>query len=119
MLSKREIITWLIAAIVGIFLAYACRLEAGEWNDKPVMCADEKETQEVLNQKKEQILFIGKGFSKVRTETGLAKKPATLPFRFYANLETGTFTVVEHHPEYNSFCVIAYGINFQDYREML
>jgi hypothetical protein len=33
MFSKREIITWLIAAIVGVFLAYACRLEAVEFQN--------------------------------------------------------------------------------------
>ena len=83
------------------------------------MCADEKETQEVLNVKKEKILFMGNGFTKIRSESGLAKKPVTLPFRLYVNKETGTFTVVEHHPEYKTYCVIAYGVNFQDFREML
>ena len=28
MFSRKEIIVWLLAAIVGITLAYACRLEA-------------------------------------------------------------------------------------------
>ena len=115
MFSRREVIVFILAALVGLVLAYSCRLEAGEWNEKPVMCADEKETNELLNQKKEKILFIGKGFSKVRTETGLAKKPATLPFRFYANLETGTFTILEFHPEYNTYCVISYGVDLQDF----
>jgi len=119
MFGKKEIIILVIAALVGLILAYSCRLEAGEWNEKPVMCADEKETQEVLNVKKEKILFMGNGFTKIRSESGLAKKPVTLPFRLYVNKETGTFTVVEHHPEYKTYCVIAYGVNFQDFREML
>ena len=119
MFGKKEIIIFIIAALVGLILAYSCRLEAGEWNEKPVMCANEKETQEVLNGKKEKILFGGKGFTKIRSESGLAKKPVTLPFRLYVNKETGTFTVVEHHPEYKTYCVIAYGVNFQDFREML
>ncbi len=115
MFGKKEIIVLILASIVGLVLAYSCRLEAGEWNEKPVMCAGEKETTEILNQKKEKILFIGKGFSKVRTEKGLANKPATLPFRFYANLDTGTFTIIEYHPEYNTYCVISYGVEFQDF----
>ena len=115
MFGKKEIIVLILASIVGLVLAYSCRLEAGEWNEKPVMCAGEKETTEILNRKKEKILFIGKGFSKVRTEKGLAKKPATLPFRFYANLDTGTFTIIEYHPEYNTYCVISYGVEFQDF----
>ena len=28
MFSRKEIIVWVLAAIVGIFLAYACRLDA-------------------------------------------------------------------------------------------
>jgi len=119
MFGKKEIIIFIIAALVGLILAYSCRLEAGQWNEKPVMCANEKETQNVLNEKEEKILFMGNGFTKIRTETGLAKKPVTLPFRLYVNKETGTFTVVEHHPEYKTYCVIAYGVNFQDFREML
>ena len=115
MFSRREIIVWIFAAIFGIVLAYSCRLEAGEWNEKPVMCANQKETQEVIYTKNEKILFIGKGFSKVRTETGLAHQPATLPFRFYVNLDTGTFTVLEYHPEYNTYCVISYGVDLQDF----
>ena len=65
--------------------------------------------------KNEKLLFIGKGFSKVRTETGLAHQPPTLPFRFYVNLDTGTFTVLEYHPEYNTYCVISYGVELQDF----
>ena len=55
MFSRREIIAWIFAAIIGIVLAYSCRLEAGEWNEKPVMCAFEKETNEVLEQKGEKL----------------------------------------------------------------
>ncbi len=92
---------------------------AGEWNEKPVMCAFEKEAQEILDTKEEKLLFMGKGFSKVRTDTGLAEKPVTIPFRFYVNQKTGTFTIIEYHPSYKSFCVISYGVEFQDYRKVL
>ena len=92
---------------------------AGEWNEKPVMCADEEETLQSLKEKGEKLLYMGLGFTKVRTETGLAHKPVTLPFRIYVNSETGTFTIIEYHPEHKSFCIIAYGVEFQDYRKML
>ena len=68
---------------------------AGEWNEKPVMCADEEETLQSLKEKGEKLLYMGLGFTKVRTETGLAHKPVTLPFRIYVNSETGTFTIIE------------------------
>ena len=119
MFSRNVIMFWVIALIMGLFLAYTCRLEAGEWNDKPVMCVFEKEIEKVLELKGEKLIFVGKQLTKVRTETGLAKKPVTTPFRLYVNKETGTFTVLEYHPSYETFCVIAYGLEFQDYREML
>ena len=109
----------LVIISLGILFILEFSLIAGEWNEKPVMCASEEETFQSLKAKGEKIFFMGNGFTKVRTETGLAHKPVTLPFRIYVNLETGTFTVIEHHTEYKSFCVIAYGVNFQDYRMML
>ena len=57
MFSRREIIVWIFAAIFGIVLAYSCRLEAGEWNEKPVMCAFEKEIEQVLELKGEKLFF--------------------------------------------------------------
>lgn len=36
MFSRKEILFWVFALIMGLFLAYSCRLEAGEWNDKPI-----------------------------------------------------------------------------------
>ena len=119
MFSKKEIMIGVLAALAGMILAWSCRLEAGEWNEKPVMCAGKEETEKALNQKGEKLLYMGLGFTKVRTETGLAHKPVTLPFRIYVNSETGTFTIIEYHPEYKSFCIIAYGVEFQDYRKML
>ena len=88
---------------------------AGEWNEKPIMCANEVETFDAINTKKEELVFKAVQFTKVRTETGLAKKPATLPFSFYINLQTGTYTVIEYHAEYETYCVIAYGTNLQTF----
>ena len=109
----------IVIIILVILFVFEFALIAGEWNEKPVICASEEETFKTLNQKEEKLLFMGNGFTKVRTKTGLAQKPVTLPFHIYGNLETGTFTVVEHHTTYKTYCVIAYGINFQDYRQML
>ena len=119
MFSKREIFVFVFVVFIGLSLAYSCRLEAGEWNEKPVMCVYEKEIEKVLKLKGETLFFAGKQLTKVRTETGLAKKPVNTPFRLYVNKETGTFTVLEYHPSYKTFCVIAYGLEFQDFREIL
>ena len=100
-------------------LFVALTLVAGSWNDKPVMCVFEKEIEKVLELKGEKLIFAGKQLAKVRTETGLAKKPVSIPFRLYVNQKTGTFTVLEYHSSYESFCVIAYGAEFQDLRQLL
>ena len=115
MFSRKEIIIWVLAAVVGITLAYSCRLEAGEWNEKPVMCADEEETFEAIYRKKEILIFTGLEYAKVRSKDGYKVTPAKLPFRLFANLETGTYTIVEYHPEYASYCIIAYGVNLQTF----
>lgn len=119
MFNRNEIMFWVLTLMLALMLAYACRLEAGEWNEKPVMCANEVETFQAIYDKKEELIFKATQFTKVRTETGLAKKPVTTPFRLYVNKETGTFTVLEYHSSYETFCVIAYGLEFQDFREML
>ena len=37
----------------------------------------------------------------------------------HLNKKTGTFSVLEYHPSYKSFCVIAYGSEFEEFREVL
>ena len=86
---------------------------AGEWNDKPIMCADEQETFSVINLKEEELIFTATQITKVRTSTGLAKNPVGVKVQMYVNPEKGTYTVVEYHPTYKSYCVISFGTNFQ------
>ena len=86
---------------------------AGEWNEKPIMCANEVETFDAINTKKEELVFKAVQFTKVRTETGLAKKPVGVAVDMYVNPVTGTYTIIEFHPTYESYCVISHGTNFQ------
>ena len=65
------------------------------------------------NTKKEELVFKAVQFTKVRTETGLAKKPVGVAVDMYVNPETGTYTIIEFHPTYKSYCVISYGTKFQ------
>ena len=58
MFSRKEIIIGIFVAFLGMVLAYSCRLEAGEWNEKPVMCASEEETLQSLNTKGEKLLYM-------------------------------------------------------------
>ena len=105
----------LSALFVGLGLVAVTITYAGEWNEKPVLCADEKETLEVIKEKKEVLLFVGQEYAKVWSEKGLHPIPAKIPLYFYVNKKKGTYTLAEYHPTYKSFCVIAYGENFQDF----
>ena len=79
------------------------------------MCSNKKETFDTIKVKNEVLIFTGLEFAKVRSETGYAVEPARLPFKFYVNFKTGTYTVLEHHPSYSTYCVIAYGVNLQSF----
>ena len=105
----------IVIIVLGILFVLEFILIAGEWNEKPVMCADRKETFAAIHEKKEVLLFSGLEYAKVRSETGYKIIPAKLPFWFYANKKTGTYTVIEYDPDYASYCVIAYGVNLQSF----
>ena len=104
---------YLFCFIAILLLAIVPQVKAGEWNEKPIMCADKMETFDAINTKKEELIFKALQFTKVRTESGLAKKPVGVAVDMYVNPETGTYTLVEFHPTYESYCVISYGTNFQ------
>ena len=107
----------LVILILALLFVLEFILMAGEWNEKPVMCADKKETFNTLQEKKEVLILSGLGFAKVRSETGYETIPAKLPFWIYANFKTGTYTIIEYHVDYSTYCVIAYGVNLQSFGE--
>ena len=109
----KENIWFIFVGILIILFAIVPQLEAGEWNDKPIICADEQETFRAIKDKKEDLIFKATQLTKVRTDSGLARKPVGVSVDMYVNPETGTYTIIEYHPTYKSYCVISYGMNFQ------
>ena len=99
--------------LLSLLLVASSVVYAGEWNDKPIMCGNEVETFDAINSKKEELVFKATQFTKVRTDSGLARKPVGVAVDMYVNPETGTYTLIEFHPTYESYCVISYGSNFQ------
>lgn len=95
-----------------IFLLLSFNVLAGEWNDKPVLCTNINDVLDTIKSKKEILLYKAVQGTKVRTEDGLAEKPVFIPLKIYANLKTGTYTIVEFHSSYESHCVISMGVNF-------
>ena len=96
---------------MGLLTAFS--LSAGEWNEKPILCANETETFQSIQSKEEELVFKATQFTKVRTDAGLARKPVAVAVDMYVNPETGTYTIIEFHPTYESYCVVSYGTNFQ------
>lgn len=109
---KIKLLSYMVVFLLFFMVGYTT-MQAGEWNEKPIMCANEVETFDAIKTKKEELIFKALQFTKVRTDVGLAKKPVGVAVDMYVNPETGTFTIIEFHPTYKSYCVISYGTNFQ------
>ena len=105
--------------VLCLFLCTVGITQAGTWNDKPVICADREEAMEVVLSKNEKLIFEGKMMARVYDQSGIADEPAKIPFYFYANLATGSFTVFEFHPSYKTWCMLAHGDDIQAFTETL
>ena len=108
-----------MALCLLLFTAGYTTTYAGTWNDKPVVCADREEAMEVVLTKNEKLIFEGKMMARVYDQSGIAEAPAKIPFFFYANLGTGSFTVFEFHPSYKTWCMLAHGEDVQAFTETL
>ena len=98
-----------------LLILFTINANAGEWNDKPVMCAPTKETLKAIQSKGEILLMTGVQSAKVRNPdepNGLAANPVHLALQIFINIQTKTFTIVEYHPSYDSICILAYGDDF-------
>ena len=104
---------YLFCFIAILLLAIVPQVNAGEWNEKPIMCANEVETFDAIKSKEEELVFKATQLTKVRTDAGLAIRPVAVSVDMYVNVTTGTYTIIEFHPTYESYCVISYGTNFQ------
>ena len=71
------------------------------------------DANKIITDKNEEKVFSGLQNTMVRSEDGLAEEKVKIPVAFYANFEYNTFTIVEYHEGYDSFCVISEGSNLQ------
>ena len=109
---KIKLLSYMVVCLSFYMVGYTTT-QAGEWNEKPILCANETETFQVIKNKKEELVFKATQLTKVRTDTGLARRPVGVAVDMYVNPETGTYTIIEFHPTYESYCVVSYGTNFQ------
>tara|TARA_B100001093_G_scaffold105474_1_gene97778 strand:- start:15738 stop:16097 length:360 start_codon:yes stop_codon:yes gene_type:complete len=100
----------LVAVYLFIFgLGTFKNVEAGEWNDKPVMCEQKDIALKAIKDKGEIPLITAIQSTKVRDTDGLSDVPAHVPLQIFVNINTKTFSILEFHPSYNSICIIGYG----------
>ena len=102
--------------LMVLFIFWPLNSEAGEWNDKPIMCSQKDIALKAIRDKGE--ISIGHGISatKVRDpdeQNGLSPIPAMIPIQIFVNFTTKTYTIAEYHSTYNSVCILAFGDNFQ------
>ena len=109
---KWKHLLYMVVHLLSCMVLYSTT-QAGEWNDKPIMCGTPEETFIAIDAKEEELIFKATQHTKIRSETGLAKNPVGLRMDMYVNAATGTYTIIEYHPSYKSTCVISFGSNFQ------
>tara|TARA_B100000886_G_C20418234_1_gene490185 strand:+ start:478 stop:894 length:417 start_codon:yes stop_codon:yes gene_type:complete len=117
LVTKMNKITNRIAIAGLLLISLLTASSAGEWNTKPVICADQLETFGSMASQDQVLIAIGKQLTKVKDpdeQNGIAVNPVVLPWAIYGNLETGTFTVLEYHAQpYDKFCTIGFGVEFE------
>ena len=104
----------LLIAILILFTAVAVYTDAnaGEWQDKPIVCVTESEMKQGLANRGEIKLFESIQITTVRDGTGLSEIPAYLPLSIYVSPTTKSYTIIEYHPGYESYCIISYGTDW-------
>ena len=111
----------LLIAILILFTAVAVYTDAnaGEWQDKPIVCVTESEMKQGLANRGEIKLFESIQITTVRDGTGLSGIPAYLPLSIYVSPTTKSYTIIEYHPGYDTYCIISYGTDWNLIGEQL
>ena len=111
----------LLITLLVLFTAVAVYTDAnaGEWQDKPIVCANESEIKQGLANRGEIKLFESIQITPVRDTTGLSEIPVYLPLSIYVSPKTKTYTIIEYHPGYDTYCIISYGTDWNLIGEQL
>ena len=107
---RNLLIFGIVWCLIVFALGYAT---AGEWNEKPVICEQKDIFEKLMVKQGKIILGTGDMLATVRTKNGLSDIPAVLPMRLYINPINKHFTIVEWHRDHNSYCILAYGEQWQ------
>jgi|TARA_R100000426_G_C4769210_1_gene90246 hypothetical protein len=103
----------LIIALL-IYIAFFKSASSAIWQDKPIMCASKDEILMALDERSEIVRFYAMQETKVWDGEDLKEQPVSLKLAIFVNSETNTYSIVEAHPTYKTFCVVSYGENFKE-----
>ena len=103
----------LIIALL-IYIAFFKSASSAIWQDKPIMCASKDEILMALDERSEIVRFYAMQETKVWDGEYLKEQPVSLKLAIFVNSETKTYSIVEAHPTYKTFCVVSYGENFKE-----
>ena len=103
----------LIIALL-IYIAFFKSASSAIWQDKPIMCASKDEILMALDERSEIVRFYAMQETKVWDGEDLKEQPVSLKLAIFVNSETKTYSIVEAHPTYKTFCVVSYGENFKE-----
>tara|TARA_Y100001951_G_scaffold100570_1_gene104181 strand:+ start:817 stop:1203 length:387 start_codon:yes stop_codon:yes gene_type:complete len=103
----------LIIALL-IYIAFFKSASSAIWQDKPIMCASKDEILMALDERSEIVRFYAMQETKVWDGEDLKEQPVSLKLAIFVNSKTKTYSIVEAHPTYKTFCVVSYGENFKE-----
>ncbi len=102
-----------LALIFGLSFLVTTTALSGEWNEKPIVCHPLVEIQGILKQNEEVLLANGIQATPVRDKAGISDVPAFIPISIYVNPKTQTYTIIEYHPSYDTYCVLSVGAGWE------
>lgn len=108
-MNKFPVILVLVATIVLVLITVTVAFGM-TWNDKPVACMSKEMAEDVTYRRQENLIFKAMQTTKVRSEDGLQDEMRVIPFSFYFNPGTKTYTMFEYHSAYNSYCILSQGV---------
>ena len=95
-----------ITVLIALSLAILSPAYAKEkWVQKPVQCGSAERANQLLSEYGEKAILGGLTNVKGPEDN----RDFYYPLYVFANIETGTFTIVEYHLGSNQVCVIGYG----------
>lgn len=98
----------IIAFVMMLPFLVTSAIAAPEWVNKPIQCGSIDEVDKIVYNLGEEFLLRGVG-----TSYNQSLQPNLVIIGVYANLDTGTFTVVEVFAGGKEACIISFGDNLK------